>query len=46
MFAGFRIDDATPQIIEHGLFAALFASIFVIVIVIVIVIDFLGFSVR
>ena len=42
VFTGFRVDDATPPKIEHGLFALVFASI----IVIVIFIDFMGFSVR
>ena len=42
VFTGFRVDDATPQKIEHGLSAPVFASI----IVILFIIDFLGFVVR
>ena len=34
VFTGFRVDVATPQKLEHGLFAPVFASIIVLVIVI------------
>ena len=34
VFTGFRVDVATPQKLEHGLFAPVFASMIVLVIVI------------